>query len=127
LPDRQERSFGLSVGGALCVIAVLLLWRGHVIRAAVAGAIGALLVACALVYAPLLARPSAWWGRFSRALGYVNARILLTILFGLVFVPVSLLWRLFGIDPLGQRRERWPGWSPSPASHRTRTHYTRMY
>ena len=28
-----ERSFGLSVGGVLCVIAALLFWRGRIVRA----------------------------------------------------------------------------------------------
>lgn len=122
-----ERSFGVSVGASLCVVALLLLWRGRVGRAEAAGGIGVLLVACGLVYAPLLRWPSAWWWRCSRAIGRVNARVLLTILFAVVFVPVSVLWRLTGTDPLGRRQERWRGWSPSPASHRDPTHYARMY
>ena len=35
-----------------------------------------------------------------KALGYVNARILLTLLFGLVLTPLGLLWRITGKDPL---------------------------
>jgi hypothetical protein len=122
-----ERSFGVSVGLVLCVIALLLLWRGRVARADIVGAVGALLLVCGLAYPPLLKWPSALWWRFSRALGHVNARVLLTLLFSLVFVPLSLLWRLTGTDPLGRRRDRWPGWSPYPASHRDRKHYMRMY
>jgi hypothetical protein len=71
--------------------------------------------------------PSAWWWRFSRALGHVNARILLTLMFALVFVPVSLLWRAIGKDPLARRRDRWPGWSTYPARYRDAHHYTRMF
>jgi hypothetical protein len=122
-----ERSFGVSVGVVLCVIALLLLWRGRIGRAEVVGAIGALLLVCGLVHPPLLKWPSSWWWRFSRALGHVNGQVLLTLLFAIMFVPLSLLWRLTGNDPLGRRRERWPGWSPYPASHRDRRHYTRMY
>ena len=34
----RERSFGLSVGGVLMVIALALLWRGRIARAEVIGA-----------------------------------------------------------------------------------------
>lgn len=37
------------------------------------------------------------------ALGYVNSRILLTLIFFLMFVPYRLLSRLFGRDPLSRR------------------------
>src|SRR5437762_11969090 len=110
-PANPERSFGLSVGIVLCAIAAALLWRGREGRAEVVGTIGLVLLAFGLFYPPLLRRPSAIWSRFSRALGHVNARVLLTLMFALVFVPLSLLWRLMGKDPLARRRERWPGWS----------------
>jgi hypothetical protein len=67
-----------------------------------------------------------WW-RFALALGYVNARIILTLAFALVLVPLGLLWRLIGRDPLGKRRATRPGWSPHPARYRDRTHFSRMY
>jgi hypothetical protein len=125
--SNPERSFGVSVGAVLCAIGMLLWWRGRIGRAEIIGAAGALLLAAGLAYPPILKWPSAFWWRFSRALGHINARVLLTLLFWIVFVPVSLIWRLTGTDPLGRRREHWPGWSPHPASHRDRTHYTRMY
>jgi saxitoxin biosynthesis operon SxtJ-like protein len=122
-----ERSFGVSVGIVLLVIAALLVWRGRPLRAEIIGAIGAPLLLFGLVYPPILKWPSAWWWRFSRALGHVNARVLLTLVFSVVFVPLSIVWRLIGKDPLGRRRDRWPGWSPYPASTRDRMHYTRMF
>ena len=88
-PRNPERSFGVSVGIVLCVIAAALWWRGRVSRAEVLGAIGAVLLIGGLVHPPLLKYPSAVWWRFSRALGYVNARILLTMLFSIVLVPLS--------------------------------------
>ena len=63
----------------------------------------------------------------SRVLGYVNARVLLTVMFLVVLTPISLLWRLLGKDPLMRRRERWPGWSVYPARYRDRKHYERMF
>jgi hypothetical protein len=126
-PANPEKSFGVSVGIVLCVIAALLVWRGRVVRAEVVGGVGAVLLLLGLVYPPLLKYPSAAWWRFAKALGYVNARVLLTVLFSIVLVPLSLVWRVIGKDPLARRRDRWPGWSPYPARYRDRKHYERMY
>lgn len=122
-----NRSFGLSVGGVFCAIAALLLWRGHPGRAEVVGAIGVILVGCGWLRPALLARPSALWWTFARALGYVNARILLTVLFVLVLTPLAVVWRIVGKDPLGRRRERAGGWTPYPARYRDVQHYRQMY
>jgi hypothetical protein len=126
-PRNPERSFGVSVGLVLCAIAALLLWRNRVGRAEIVGGVGLVLLACGLVHPPLLKWPSGVWWRFSRALGYVNVRILLSILFFFVLTPLSIVWRLAGKDPLARRRDRWPGWSPYPARYRDHKHYWRMY
>ena len=75
----------------------------------------------------LLKYPSAAWWKFAGVLGYVNARILLTLLFSVILVPVSAVWRLLGKDPLARRRNQFEGWTPYPARYRDRTHYSRMY
>jgi saxitoxin biosynthesis operon SxtJ-like protein len=126
-PGNPERSFGVSVGVVLLIIAAALWWRGRPLRAEVVGGIGATLLAAGLIYAPILKYPSAVWWRFARALGYVNARVLLTVLFALVLVPVSLLWRAIGKDPLSRRREKFPGWLPYPERYRDTSHYERMF
>jgi hypothetical protein len=122
-----ERSFGRSVGGVLLLIAGLLAWRGRLGAAEAVGAIGAVLVVLALVRPALLTRPRAVWMRGALALGYVNARIILTVLFLLVLTPMGLIWRLIGRDPLTRARARRPGWEPHPARYRNPDHYTRMY
>ena len=126
-PANPERSFGVSVGIVLCVIAALLVWRGRVGRAEVVGGVGAVLLVLGLVYPPLLKYPSAAWWRFSRALGYVNARVLLSVIFFLILTPLGLLWRLTGKDPLARRRRNWPGWAPYPARYKDAKHFDRMF
>jgi hypothetical protein len=126
-PRNPERSFGLSVGVVLLLIAAALWWKGRTTRAEVMASVGTFLVVAALVYAPLLKYPSAAWWRFSRGLGHVNARVLLTVLFAVVLVPMSLIWRLAGHDPLGRRRRAARGWLPHPQRYRDRAHYERMY
>jgi hypothetical protein len=126
-PKNPERSFGVSVGAVLCAIALVLVWRGRVTRAEWVGGVGVVLLVFGAVRPSLLKWPSAAWWRFAKALGYINARILLSVLFGLVLTPLGLLWRLTGKDPLSRNRARWNGWSPYPARYRDRKHYERMY
>jgi hypothetical protein len=126
-PKNPERSFGLSVGGLLCVIAIFLIWRGRIGRAEILGTIGGVLVVLGLVNPRLLKWPSDLWWRFARALAYVNARILLTLLFTIALVPLNAIWRIIGNDPLTRRRDKWPGWSAYPARYRDHKHYSRMY
>ena len=126
-PANPEKSFGVSVGIVLCVIAALLVWRGRIGRAEVVGGIGVFLLVFGLVHPPLLKYPSAAWWRFSRALGYVNARVLLSIIFFLILTPLGLLWRLTGKDPLARRRRNWLGWATYPVRYKDAKHFDRMF
>ena len=123
----SERSFGLSVGGVLLAIAAVAAWRHRVMTADVAGGIGAALVVFGAVAPRLLAPVNAGWWRCAHALGYVNARIILTVAFAIVLTPIGLVWRLTGRDPLARERRRWTGWSRYPARYADREHYRRMY
>lgn len=122
-----ERSFGLSVGGVLCALAAIFWWRGAMVRAEVFGAAGVILVILGLAYPPLLKWPGFLWWRLAHALGYVNARIILTVLFGVILLPLGMFWRLTGRDPMGRRREKWAGWVSYPARYRDGRHYARMF
>ena len=126
-PLHRERSFGVSVGGVLIAIAAGLFWRGRVRTAEVVVAVGLVLVIAGTLRASLLAVPSAIWWRFALLLGWVNARIILTLVFALVLTPIGWLWRLTGRDPLARNRPRWPGWVAYPARYQARDHYRRMY
>lgn len=126
-PANPERSFGISVGAVLLLIAAALVWRGRITTAEIVGGIGAVLLLCGLTKPSLLKYPSAVWWKFALALGYVNARVILTIAFAVVLTPVGLAWRLLGKDPLARRRQQWHGWSPSPERFKNPDHFTRMY
>ena len=126
-PANPERSFGVSVGGVLLLIAAFLVWRERIIGAAWSGAIGAVLLVLGLIAPKLLKWPSALWWKLAMALGYVNARVILTIAFLLVLTPIAFVWRLIGRDPLAKRRESWPGWTAYPQRYADRSHFTRMY
>ena len=126
-PANPEKSFGVSVGIVLLLIAAYLVWRERMLTAQIVGPIGATLLVLGLVQPRLLKWPSAVWWRFAMILGYINARIILTVIFTIVFSPLGLLWRIIGNDPLARKRRNWPGWSPYPARYRKSDHFTRMY
>ena len=92
-PANPDRSFGVSVGGVLLAVAAFLWWRGRITGAAWSGAIGAVLLLLGLIAPKLLKWPSALWWKLAMALGYVNARVILTIAFLLVLTPIAFIWR----------------------------------
>ena len=126
-PHFKERSFGISVGTVLLLVAAFMLWRGRITTAEILVAIGAVLVILGLTRPTLLKYPSAAWWAMAGVLGYVNARVILTVAFLIVLTPIGVLWRLLGRDPLQRRRRNFAGWSSYPARYRDRNHFTRMY
>jgi saxitoxin biosynthesis operon SxtJ-like protein len=125
--QNRERSFGISVGAVLMLIAVVLLWRGRIARGEVIGAVGAMLFALGYLRPALLKYPSNAWWALAGLLGWVNARVLLSLLFFLLLTPVSVIWRVTGKDPLSRRRETWRGWQAYPERYRNPRHYERMF
>jgi len=126
-PANRERSFGVSVGAVLLGIAAYSVWRERIGLAEVTGGIGAVLLILGLTAPALLKWPSDLWWRLAAVLGYVNARIILSVAFFVVLTPISVVWRLIGRDPLGRRRERWPGWVPYPERYSDRSHFSRRF
>jgi hypothetical protein len=126
-PNFKERSFGVSVGGVLLLVTAVLAWRGRMTAAEITGVLGAVLVGLGLTRPQWLKWPSAVWWKLAIGLGYVNARVILTIAFAVLLTPMGLVWRLIGRDPLARQRRNWQGWSPSPPRYRDANHFTRMY
>ena len=89
------RSFGLTVGGALAAIALFSLWRHHIVRTEIAAAVAAVLLIAALIRPASLAPLARGWGRVGHLLGWVNSRILLTVLFALVLWPIEDAYQCF--------------------------------
>lgn len=122
-----ERSFGISVGTVLLLISAYAIWHGRTTLAAGTGSIGFVLLGLGLTRPSALRIPSAIWWRFALVLGAINTRVILTLAFVLVCVPVGLVWRLIRYDPLARNRRAMPGWTLYPARYRDPSHYSRMY
>lgn len=46
------------------------------------------------------------WMKFAHALGWVNTRIILTIVYLLVFTPMALIFKVIGKDPMERKFEK---------------------
>ena len=100
---REFRSFGLLLGALIAAVFGVwpLLRSRHT-------ALWPWIIAALLWFAALL-RPTAlryfhWgWTRLGFVLGWINTRIILTVLFAVSIVPIGLLMRLFGRDRMARK------------------------
>jgi saxitoxin biosynthesis operon SxtJ-like protein len=99
---RELRRFGLTVGAAFVLLALISAWRGHSLPPRVLGVAGAFLLVGALAAPRLLEPVERGWMRFAEVLGRVNTRIVLTLVYCLVITPAGVLRRWVN-DPLDRR------------------------
>lgn len=100
LDKKMLRSFGMTMAIAFLVISGLFFFRQKYV-----GSMCSLIVSCVffimgLASPVLLKSVYAIWTRFAFILGWINTRIILIILFYLIFTPIGLLMRLFRVDLL---------------------------
>ena len=103
--DKQLRQFGLTVGGIFGVIALWpLVFRADRPRLW-AFAVAVALVIPALVLPRSLTYVQRGWMLIGEALGWVNTRIILSVIFYALVTPLGILMRRFGRDPIERRFE----------------------
>lgn len=90
---KDLRKFGLTVGGVLVAIAIVLFYfeRPSAIYFAV---IGGLLFISGLVFPSILKPLNKIWMGLAVVLGFFMSRLILTVLFYLVLTPVSFLAKI---------------------------------
>jgi Ca2+/Na+ antiporter len=109
---RSLRSFAFVVGGVASLLAVWLIWRsgspelsenGRLRPSVILGIIGLALLAFG-VASPQLLRPLYFvWMGLAFIMGSVMTRLILTLVFVLLVVPIGLVMKLVGRDPLNRR------------------------
>jgi hypothetical protein len=123
---KQLRAFGAIMALAFLVIGVLPLLKGLDAR------VWALIVCAAFVLAALalpgaLARPYAVWMRIGAVLGWINTRIILSVIYFGVLTPVGLLRRAFGQDALSLRLDRGKDTYAAPVEPRDMRHMKHLF
>jgi hypothetical protein len=102
----QLRSFGLIVAGGFAVIGLWpAVWRGQPPRVW-AVVISAVLAVVALTVPSMLRSFHRVWMMIGEALGWVNSRIILSLVYYVLIVPVAVVRRLVGSDPMRRRFDR---------------------
>ena len=99
----QARKTACLVAAVLLLIAAWQFYRGRPAAAAAVGGVGVVLLGVGLFVPALARRFHTLWMRAASVLGYVNSRVLLTLMYYGVFTPYALASRLFGRDPLRRR------------------------
>jgi hypothetical protein len=99
---KELRQFGLLVGAVFTVIGLWpLIFRGEPLRLWAIG-IGGLLIAFGGILPSVLAPVHKGWMWVGHILGWINTRILLSIVFYVLLTPIGLVFRLMGKDKIRQ-------------------------
>jgi hypothetical protein len=110
---KELRDFGLITGGLFALLFGLLFpWLRRYSLPLWPWILCALLSGSALLRPPLLKYVYAGWSQFGQILGWVNSRVVLSVIFYLVIMPMGLLMRLTRGDPMAR------AFDPDAASYR---------
>ncbi len=101
----SERSFGIVFGGVFLVLGLYPLLRGASPALWLLGLSAAMFVV-AFAAPGLLRHPNRWWFRFGLLLAAIVSPVAISVVYFLTVVPVGLLMRAFGKDPLALRFDR---------------------
>ena len=124
----ESRKTALLVAAVLILASSFFWYRGRMTAAVVAGVIAVILSITCVFIPPVAKLFHRGWMRFAFALGYVNSRILLTLIYVLVFLPYGLVSRLFGRDPL-QIRDRTSEtyWNRRDVTRQSKEQFERLF
>ena len=94
VPAKQLRSFGLLVGGIFLLIGLWpLVFRGEPFRVWACG-LACVLILPALVWPRSLGLIYRGWMAMGAVLGWINTRIILSIIFYVIFTPIGFFRRV---------------------------------
>jgi len=105
LDIRNLKKFGITMGIAFLVITLLMLIR-HRHSVIPTSIISALFFLSAFLL-PLALKPVyIFWMKLVFVLGWINTRLILMIIFYILFTPAGLIMRLFRVDLLDRKIDK---------------------
>ena len=126
--NAQARKSSLLVAAVLLAIAAWNLYRGRTAVVVVFASVGAALVVAGLLVPSAARAFHTAWMRFAAALGHVNSRVLLTLVYYLVVTPYGVVTRLVGRDPLRRRGAKGASyWVERKTTRQAREQFERLF
>jgi hypothetical protein len=113
LSTSQLRTFGLTLGSVFALFFGLIPLAIHHHAHVWPWITAVLLWIVALAMPSALRHVHAGWFKLGLWLGWLNTRVILTLLFGFMIAPLGLAMRLFGRDRVGRQ------FQPQAQSYRT--------
>jgi len=105
LDKKSLRKFGITMGVFFLLIAALILFRTKRIPLPIT-VISAGFFVFGIIVPNLLKPVYIFWMKLARVMGWVNTRIILIIIFYLIFTPIGILMKLFGANLLDKKIEK---------------------
>ena len=124
--NKQLRSFGFLVGGVFALLGLGPMLLGKEMR------LWAVIPAGVLILLAMLAPASLGpvyrvWMKIGHVLGWINTRIILSVTFYGLFVPMGFIMRLAGKDPMRRRYEPEADSYRVPSTQRPGSHMLRQF
>ena len=127
LTAAEGRRFGLTVGIAFLVFAVIAWWRAHPTVATVLGSIGGALALAGLLIPTRLGPVERAWMALAHAISKVTTPIVMGVMYLLVLTPVGFLRCKFGGNPLVHGVDRQSFWQSRPENARRSASMSRQF
>jgi Saxitoxin biosynthesis operon protein SxtJ len=100
---KELRNFGLLVGAMVALLFALIPMLRHHHAPVWPWVIAIPLWIAALLVPDALRYPHRGWTRLGELLGWLNTRIILTVLYATLIVPLGIVMRLMGRDRMARR------------------------
>ncbi len=124
----QARKTAFVVAAVLFLIAFWSFYRSRETVGVTFAVLGGLLALNGILFPKTARLFHIYWMKFAMLLGHINSRILLTLLFYLVFVPYNLISRIAGRDPLQRRGKKLESnWTARKATRQTKEGFERLF
>ena len=122
------RKFGFTTGIIVCLLFGLLLpWLFGFNLPLWPWILALVLWLWAAIHPATLRPVYRGWMRVGLVLGFINTRIILFILFYLIFLPVGLVMKLFNNDPMARKLQQDQGSYRVISRQRDNKHFERPY
>lgn len=102
----ELRDFGLIMGSIVALLFGLLLpWLFSAEFPFWPWIVAGIFVLPGLLFPQILAPVYKVWMAFGHVMGWINTRLILGIMFYLIILPIGLMLRLFGKDPMHRKTD----------------------